>query len=65
MIYKGMVSSIDGTKARIIPSGEKSRTVPDITIPDNLNGKIEKGTYVVYAYFDDGEGIILSRMDGR
>ena len=30
-----------------------------------LNGKIEKGTYVVYAYFGDGEGIILSRMDGR
>lgn len=65
MIYKGMVSSVGDGKARIIPSGEKSRTVPDITIPDNLNGKIEKGTYVVYAYFDDGEGIILSRMDGR
>lgn len=67
MIFKGEIASIDEetNTARIIPDDTPQKTFPGIVIPDNLRERIRRGTRVIFAYFTDGEGIILSRMDGE
>lgn len=66
MVYKGNIASVsvDNT-ARIIPDGTPEKTVSGIVIPSHLRGKLDKNHSVLYAYFSDGEGIIISRMDGE
>lgn len=67
MIYKGTIASMDSEvkKARIIPDGSSEKTVPNVVIPSGLRSRILKGTRVLFAYFPDGEGIVISRMDGE
>lgn len=76
MIQKGRISSIEGKEdrngdkiaARVIPCTADSIVTRPITIPWWLRGemgKLEPGTDVVYAMFEDGSGVILSRLDGE
>lgn len=65
MVYKGLIASVSGRTARIIPDGETEYTVDGIVIPDNLSGHLAKNDSVVYAYFPDGKGLILGRTDGE
>ena len=69
MIQKGKISSIEGepdrngdkTTARVLPSTADSLVTRPLTIPWYLSPGVE----VAYAMFEDGTGLILSRMDGE
>ena len=76
MIQKGKISSVEGTPdrngdkttARVLPSTADSMVTRPLTIPWYLRGEmggLTVGTEVAYAMFEDGTGIILSRMDGE
>ena len=76
MIQKGKISSVEGkadrngdkTTARVLPSTADSMVTRPLTIPWYLRGEmgnLNPGTEVAYAMFEDGTGIILSRMDGE
>lgn len=75
MIQKGKISSIEGepdrngdkTTARVLPSTADSLVTRPLTIPWYLRGdmgNLSPGVEVAYAMFEDGTGLILSRMDG-
>lgn len=76
MIQKGKISSLDGgpdrngdkTTARVLPSTAGSKVTLPLTIPWYLRGEmgsLSPGVEVAYAAFEDGTGVILSRMDGE
>ncbi len=76
MIQKGKISSVEGkadrngdkTTARVLPSTADSMVTRPLTIPWYLRGEmgnLTPGTEVAYAMFEDGTGVILSRMDGE
>jgi len=67
-IHKGLIASISGDTARVVPSDTSEKPTAKITIPWHLRGdtgKLEKGTEVVYAEFDDHTGLLLGRLDGN
>lgn len=76
MIQKGTISSVEGradrngdkTTARVLPCTADGVVTRPLTIPWWLRGKmgnLTPGDEVAYAVFEDGTGIILSRMDGE
>ena len=76
MIQKGKISTVEGptdrhgykTTARVIPCTADGVVTRPLTIPWWLRGKLgnlKPDTEVAYAMFEDGTGIILSRMDGE
>ena len=76
MIQKGKISTVEGaadrngdkTTARVLPCTADGMVTRPLTIPWWLRGKIgnlKPGDEVAYAMFEDGTGIILSRMDGE
>lgn len=76
MIQKGKISTVEGaadrngdkTTARVLPCTAGGMVTRPLTIPWWLRGKmgnLKPGDEVAYAMFEDGTGIILSRMDGE
>ena len=76
MIQKGKISTVEGaadrngdkTTARVLPCTADGMATRPLTIPWWLRGKmgnLKPGDEVAYAMFEDGTGIILSRMDGE
>lgn len=76
MIQKGKISIVEGaadrngdkTTARVLPCTADGMVTRPLTIPWWLRGKmgnLKPGDEVAYAMFEDGTGIILSRMDGE
>ena len=76
MIQKGKISTVEGaadrngdkTTARVLPCTADGMVTRPLTIPWWLRGKmgnLKPGDEVAYAMFEDGTGIILSRMDGE
>lgn len=76
MIQKGTISSVEGradhngdkTTARVLPCTADGMVTRPLTIPWWLRGKmgnLKPGDEVAYAAFEDGTGVILSRMDGE
>ena len=76
MIQKGTISSVEGradrngdkTTARVLPCTADGAVTRPLTIPWWLRGNmgnLKPGDEVAYAKFEDGTGIILSRMDGE
>ncbi|MGI5900472.1 MAG: pre-mRNA-splicing factor [Christensenellales bacterium] len=76
MIQKGKVSSQEGpvdrngdmTRAKVLPSNADGVVTAPITIPWWLRGEMGQlapGTDIAFALFEDGSGVILSRMDGN
>lgn len=76
MIQKGNISTVEGaadrngdkTTARVLPCTADGMVTRPLTIPWWLRGKmgnLKPGDEVAYAMFEDGTGIILSRMDGE
>lgn len=76
MIQKGKISTVEGaadrngdkTTARVLPCTADGMVTRPLTIPWWLRGKmgnLKAGDEVAYAMFEDGTGIILSRMDGE
>lgn len=76
MIQKGKISSVEGepdrngdkTTARVLPCTADSLVTRPLTIPWYLRGEmgnLSPGVEVAYAMFEDGTGLILSRMDGE
>lgn len=76
MIQKGKISTVEGaadrngdkTTARVLPCTADGMVTRPLTIPWWLRGKmgnLNPGDEVAYAMFEDGTGIILSRMDGE
>ena len=76
MIQKGKISTVEGaadrngdkTTARVLPCTADGMVTRPLTIPWWLRGKMgnmKPGDEVAYAMFEDGTGIILSRMDGE
>ena len=76
MIQKGKISTVEGaadrngdkTTARVLPCTANGMVTRPLTIPWWLRGKmgnLKPGDEVAYAMFEDGTGIILSRMDGE
>lgn len=76
MIQKGRISSVEGspdrngdlTAARVVPDTASDIVTRPLVIPWWLRGKmgeLKQGVSVAYAMFEDGTGLILSRMDGE
>ena len=76
MIQKCKISTVEGaadrngdkTTARVLPCTADGMVTRPLTIPWWLRGKmgnLKPGDEVAYAMFEDGTGIILSRMDGE
>ena len=76
MIQKGKISTVEGaadrngdkTTVRVLPCTADGMVTRPLTIPWWLRGKmgnLKPGDEVAYAMFEDGTGIILSRMDGE
>ena len=76
MIQTGKISTVEGaadrngdkTTARVLPCTADGMVTRPLTIPWWLRGKmgnLNPGDEVAYAMFEDGTGIILSRMDGE
>lgn len=76
MIQKGTISSVEGdpdrnddkTKARVLPCTADGVVTRPLTIPWWLRGKmgnLKPGDEVAYVMFEDGTGVILTRMDGN
>ena len=76
MIQKGTISSVEGdpdrnddkTKARVLPCTAGGVVTRPLTIPWWLRGKmgnLKPGDEVAYVMFEDGTGVILTRMDGK
>ncbi len=76
MIQKGKISTVEGaadrngdkTTARVLPCTANGMVTRPLTIPWWLRGKmgnLKPGDEVAYAMFEDGTGIIISRMDGE
>lgn len=76
MIQKGKISTVEGaadrngdkTTARVLPCTADGMVTRPLTIPWWLRGKmgnLKPGDEVAYAMFEDGTGIILTRMDGE
>jgi hypothetical protein len=76
MIQKGKISTVEGaadrngdkTTARVLPCTADGMVTRPLTIPWWLRGKmgnLKPGDEVAYAMFEDGTGIIISRMDGE
>ena len=76
MIQKGKISTVEGaadrngdkTTARVLPCTADGTAARPLTIPRWLRGKmgnLAPDVQVAYAMFEDGTGIILSRMDGE
>ena len=76
MIQKGTISSVEGdtdrnddkTKARVLPCTADGMVTRPLTIPWWLRGKmgnLKPGDEVAYVMFEDGTGVILTRMDGN
>ena len=76
MIQKGKISTVEGaadrngdkSTARVLPCTADGMVTRPLTIPWWLRGKmgnLKPGDEVAYAMFEDGTGIILSRMDGE
>lgn len=76
MIQKGTISSVEGktdrngdkTTARVLPSTADGAVTRPLTIPWWLRGQmgnLKPDDEVAYAIFEDGTGVILSRMDGE
>lgn len=76
MIQTGKISTVvgaadrngDKTTARVLPCTADGMVTRPLTIPWWLRGKmgnLKPGDEVAYAMFEDGTGIILSRMDGE
>ena len=66
MIQKGKVTAVlnGGRSVTITPYGGNTVTAP-LTVPFFLIGALTVGTPVVFVYFNDNTGIVLSRMDGE
>lgn len=75
MIQKGTISSVEGkadrngdkTKARVLPCTADGMVTRPLTIPWWLRGKmgnLKPDDEVAYVMFEDGTGVILTRMDG-
>lgn len=64
MIGKGVISSVNGSTATVVPSFSDAPVSAPLTIPFFLVGGLSAGVPVVYAQFEDNTGLILARMDG-
>ena len=66
-INKGKIAGINGNTARVVSCDANARPTANVTIPHSLrgDGKLKKGTVVVYAVFDDSTGLLLGRADGE
>lgn len=66
MIQKGKVSTVlnGGTSVTATPYSGGTVTAP-LVVPSELIGLLSVNTPIVYATFDDGTGIVLSRVDGK
>ena len=75
-IQKGKISTIEGpadkngnkTRARVIPEQADGVVTKPLVIAADIrgqDGKLSKGTEVVFAVFPDQSGIILARADGE
>lgn len=66
MVQKGKVSTVlNGGKAVTVTPYVGSTVTSPITVPAFLVGVLPIGTPVAYVVFEDGTGIVLSRMDGE
>jgi len=65
IVNKGKISNIlDGGNAVTVTPYQGGTVSPKLAVPFFLIGFLPIGTPVAYILFDDGTGIILSRMDG-
>ena len=63
-IDKGVITYVNVTVARVVPSGPQTVSY-DLIIPSKLRGSLSVGDAVVFSVFDDNTGIILYRADGE
>lgn len=63
-IEKGTISSVNGSKAAVVPSFSDAPVTAELTVPFYLVRCLEVGMEVVYAMFEDNTGLILGRLDG-
>ena len=66
IINKGKVSRVtNGGKSVSVTPYVGGSVTPEITVPFFLIGALPVNTPVAFVLFDDGTGVVLSRMDGE
>lgn len=60
-IKKGIVTTVEGNRARVESAVKPGDVTRFLTIPDHINmEKLKKGTKVVYVVFEDMTGTIMA-----
>lgn len=59
-VQKGVITTIDGGKARVQSMLKKGDITMPLTIPDHIADDLQKGTEVAYVVFEDMTGVILA-----
>lgn len=63
-IDKGIISTVSGSTATVVPSFSDAPVSVDLVIPFFLVRCLEVGMEVVYVQWPDNTGLVLARMDG-
>lgn len=63
-IDKGVISTVKGSTATVIPSFSESPVSVELVVPFFLVRCLEVGMEVVYVQWPDNTGLVLARMDG-
>ena len=64
-IDKGVISTVSGAKATVIPSFSDSPVSVELVVPFFLVRCLQVGMEVVYVQWPDNTGLLLARMDGE
>lgn len=66
MVEKGKVSSVlDGGKSVTATPYSGGTVTAPLAVPSELIGLLSVNTPIVYITFEDGTGVVISRVDGK
>lgn len=66
MVQKGKVSSVlDGGKSVTATPYFGGAVTAPLVVPSELRGLLPVNTPIVYIAFEDGTGVVISRVDGQ
>lgn len=63
MVEKGIVSSVEGTGARVIVPTRNDYVTENLTVPPYVTG-LQIDDIVAFVEFGDLTGVILSKLEG-
>lgn len=66
MIQKGKVSTVlDGGRSVTATPYSGGAVTSSLAVPTELTGMLSVNTPIIYITFEDGTGLVISRVDGK